>query len=136
MPDSAKEDSESGAKAFVAHYVDVLNFAQTNGEVLALEKLSTDDCSACSKARDGLASTYRDGGSISGGAWSIVRIADVVPGAGGQGWAVVAVIAFGKQTVVKNPTSEPTTLPGGRVRGTFHISRASASWRMQQWFLS
>lgn len=74
MPPQASEDSPEGAAAFVKHYVDILNFAATTGDVQELSRLSSPDCKGCQRYITLYRDTYAAGGYFKGGEW---KMADV-----------------------------------------------------------
>jgi hypothetical protein len=47
LPAKAEGNSPQAAKAFVEHYVELLNFAFLTGDISALRKASSSDCSGC-----------------------------------------------------------------------------------------
>jgi len=70
MPDLANEESDEGAAAFVAHYVDVFNFAATTGDVTRLRELSS-GCQACEGYADDFESIYAAGDYIKDDLWQL-----------------------------------------------------------------
>lgn len=74
MPALAKKQSKAGAKAFVRHYVDVLNYAWTQLKPRTLVEVSSDDCRVCSLIIRRIAITDQKGGYQVGGEWSPRRI--------------------------------------------------------------
>ncbi|MET0928772.1 MAG: DUF6318 family protein [Aeromicrobium sp.] len=74
MPAQASEDSPEGAAAFVAHYVDVFNYAAATGDVEELSNLSSPDCKGCQSYIDLYRDTYAAGGYFKGGDWEIGKL--------------------------------------------------------------
>src|SRR3954453_2948158 len=74
MPAAAKEKTKAGAVAFVRHYIDALNFAQSTGKVETLAELESSTCGSCKSVRDDLSKLYQSGGHLKGGQWSISQI--------------------------------------------------------------
>lgn len=71
MPDQATEDSEEGAAAFVAHWIDVYNYALESGNTDELQALSSKDCEGCINYIRLFGSTYESGGYFRGGRWKV-----------------------------------------------------------------
>lgn len=68
MPDTARSNDATGARAFVAYYIQLMNRAQVNSKAEGLRDLSR-DCQTCEQFADGvegyLERSYRvDGGGI------------------------------------------------------------------------
>ncbi len=47
MPAAAKNQSKAGAIAFARHYVDVINYAQSTGDLEALQAVEDKACKSC-----------------------------------------------------------------------------------------
>lgn len=67
LPAAATERTEAGARAFIQHYWDLVNYAQVTGDVTRLSATSGPDCSACQAFIDRVRVHYRGGGRIVGG---------------------------------------------------------------------
>lgn len=74
MPEQAREDSDEGRVAFVAHWIDVFNHAQATGEVDDLRQLSGADCAGCQEYIDLFAKTYDAGGYFKDADLTIERL--------------------------------------------------------------
>ncbi len=68
LPAAAKEASETGARAFIAYYWDLINYAQVTGDVKALRSVSGRTCDVCTGLAKDLRDLYRSGGRLEGGA--------------------------------------------------------------------
>lgn len=129
MPDLANEESDEGAAAFVAHYVDVFNFAATTGDVTRLRELSSSACEGCSAYIDLYRETYEAGGFFRNSDWSIRDIA--VEKLDNQYFAYVRVTAptgdyrTTSQGEIKRGNSEDTNL-------VFVASKATGDWQLMQ----
>lgn len=75
MPAQAREDSDEGRVAFVAHWIDVFNHAQGTGDVDGLQELSSSSCAGCQEYIDLFATTYGDGGYFKDADLEIERLA-------------------------------------------------------------
>src|SRR5699024_2511246 len=61
MPEVAREDSEAGAAAFAAYYLEVLNYSTMAPESGLLSPLSDDSCKACASFEDMIDEYARQG---------------------------------------------------------------------------
>ncbi|GAA4096118.1 DUF6318 family protein [Nocardioides kongjuensis] len=71
LPAAAKEASEAGARAFIAYYWDLINYAQVTGDVKALRSVSGPHCNGCKAGIRGVRELYAEGGHIEGGGYSV-----------------------------------------------------------------
>lgn len=92
MPTRASQKSTAGAKAFVAYYIDVLNYSHSASSVKMLESVSADDCGACHILSGSIETMAQRGGGQSGGAWTPVTIR-MLPGDSSQPNFVVRIEA-------------------------------------------
>ena len=79
LPDAAKSQTTAGAKAFVRHYADVLNYAYSELRCAAAREpglLVLQVCHALGQDRQGMAA---NGGSQDGGAWTVLEVAPTTP---------------------------------------------------------
>lgn len=74
LPPAATKATEAGARAFIAHYFDLINFAQATGMVDALRAVSASTCAACTDLVERLRNQYQVGGRIEGGVNSLTTI--------------------------------------------------------------
>jgi len=126
LPDEAKGSDEAAAKAFVRHYIDVLNYAGPAGDPEPLRHLSDPNCAACVAIADLVAEVHEAGGDIEGRGWS-VRTVTVV--AHKPRRAVLdARILVHPQRVRTSSTSAVNTFKGGPRLKTFWLSRNETSW--------
>lgn len=72
LPTAAKEPTEAGARAFIAYYWDLINYAQVTGDVKALERVSGPSCDGCRGGIDAIDAVYQNGGHAEGGAYTAV----------------------------------------------------------------
>ena len=69
-PAQVERDTPEGAAAFVGHYVDLLNYAASTGEVDPLKALSSPGCDGCQRYIDLYSGIYAAGGNFKGGEWT------------------------------------------------------------------
>lgn len=74
LPESAEEETPSGAADFVSFWLDVSNYSARTGDTAPLEEISRDDCAGCDRYIDLYRSIYAKGGSISGVRRSISKV--------------------------------------------------------------
>ncbi|WP_436700641.1 DUF6318 family protein [Nocardioides sp. BYT-33-1] len=72
LPEVAREASEEGARAFIAYYWELINYAQVTGDVKALKVASGPNCSGCHEGVQGVRALYKSGGRAEGGDYSVV----------------------------------------------------------------
>ena len=132
MPEAAKANTKAGAIAFVRHYIEVFNFAQTTGSATDLSGLSSQRCDECTAAIDALEHIYGSGGHIEGGALTPRAIAAEHNRAEDM-WVVLAQIDSGPQSVASSATSSPMNLPGGRRSMSFSVIQEHGGWKVRAW---
>lgn len=64
LPSAAKEATEAGARAFIAYYWDLINYAQVTGDVKGLEGVSGPKCQRCKAGIDAIRTLYASGGRL------------------------------------------------------------------------
>lgn len=69
LPDAAKAPGKKGARAFVAYYIKLLNYASWTGETKALRGYGP-RCGGCKDYAKLFESTYGNGGWFKRGAWA------------------------------------------------------------------
>jgi uncharacterized protein DUF6318 len=69
LPAAARAPGKAGAKAFVAYYIKLLNYAQHTGETNGLRRYGP-SCHGCKVYARLAEKTYRNGGWFQGGAWT------------------------------------------------------------------
>jgi hypothetical protein len=125
-PAQAKGTNEAAAKAFVRHWIDVLNYSGPAGDPEPLRRLSDPNCAACVAIADLIGEVHEAGGDIDGRGWS-VRTVTVV--AHRPRRAVVdARILVHPQRLRTSSTSAVKTYKGGPRLKTFWLSRNGSSW--------
>jgi hypothetical protein len=128
-PSLAREHSNAGAKAFVRYYIDVLNYAWTNGNPRALREFDRRGCSLCSDFVTVLERRTRRGGRQVGGTFAVDRVG--VAGVGGDGeYLLVADITVSRGQSWATATSQPT-----RIHHDSHSLNIHLRWRKSSWTL-
>ncbi|WP_426242086.1 DUF6318 family protein [Nocardioides sp. LHG3406-4] len=84
LPPEAKGNDEAAAEAFIRYYWSLANYVQATGHVKAFREVALPSCVTCSRSADYFERSYRKGGYLRGGEYSITRV-KVDPGAEGAG---------------------------------------------------
>ncbi|MBM9460507.1 hypothetical protein JK386_11385 [Nocardioides sp. zg-536] len=74
LPAEAKEPTKAGARAFIAYYWDLINYAQETGEVTALRNASGAQCEGCKTGIAGIESLYDNNGYATGGQYKVTLV--------------------------------------------------------------
>lgn len=127
MPAKAAESGADGAKAYVGHYVDIVNYAADTGDTKPLSAAST-DCEYCQQFSAVYDDMYANGGSFDGKLYELEGV-DVK----GEASAVRAVATVKSRSAVtfriskdaerRNPKSRTFTW-------TFDLRRADEGWQI------
>jgi hypothetical protein len=128
LPAKAKGTSEAAAKAFVRHWIAVLNYAGPSGDHKALRELSAERCVACSAISDFIRDVHLNGGEIAGQGWVPRRVKVVSSTAE---FTVVDVWTLVQnQTVKPSAASTSEVFTGGRRLKTFWVEPHDSNWRI------
>lgn len=73
LPAAAKKPTEAGARAFIAYYWALINYAQVTGDVKGLEKVSGPNCRRCSAGIDALRTLYIRGGHLTAANYEVTE---------------------------------------------------------------
>ncbi|MGH3365742.1 MAG: DUF6318 family protein, partial [Nocardioidaceae bacterium] len=126
MPAAAKGASEAAAKAFVRHWIDVLNYAGPAGDARELEKLSGGKCAACSAITSLIDDVDKAGGYIRGKGWSVKSIK--LLGSARQRRIVEAQVDVAPQEIRQEAGGESVHFDGGSRLKTFWVGRSKDAW--------
>lgn len=131
MPEKATEDSKAGAIAFVQHYVQLLNYAQSTGDTVPLIAISGSGCKSCTRVRGAIDEIYASGGRIKGGNLELeIDLAFAKPDI--DGWSIFGVVRFEPSTVLQGERS-PQQLKGGSGPVTYYVRLAERGPEMIRW---
>jgi hypothetical protein len=129
MPAAAKEKTKAGASAAARHFLESMKYSGQTGDVSAFEASYTQECTKCQGIADGIAATYRDGGSIDGGAWVPKRVKFY--GIKGDIASLDVVVDYEPQTWIKKAGAPKTTSPPrSNVLKTFQLIWRDGRWRV------
>ncbi|MEO5710277.1 MAG: DUF6318 family protein, partial [Nocardioidaceae bacterium] len=129
LPAAAKGTSAASAKAFVRHWIEVLNYSGPAGDSNPLREISASDCVDCDAISDYIDKVYRSGGSIDGSGWA-VRQVRVVDRPGARSLLLDVLVNVGQQEVVTAKGKPATRFKGGRRLKTFLVEQQSDGWRV------
>jgi hypothetical protein len=127
LPVEAQGTSKAAAKAFVRHYIDVLNYAGPTGDHDAIRQLSDSECAACTAIADFIEQVKTRGGQIDGEGWTVreVKVVSLNPGRS----ATIDVLTWvNVQEVRASEQSGVQRFPGGRRLKTFWLASSDATW--------
>ena len=129
LPAEAEGMSPDAAKAFVAHWIDALNFASSTGDISTVQALSLPSCESCVASFARITEVYGAGGTIRSEGWQI-RTAQLVPGQPSDQPMVDVGLRLTPQVVVESKGAEPQEFKGGRLPMTFTLEWESGVWRV------
>lgn len=132
LPEAAKANTKAGAVAFVRHYVDVLNYAQSTGDVGELRRLGGPTCKSCSQVARLLKGLWERGGYVRGGTWKIRRIPRSFSTSDGT-WFVVALVEYSAQSTRMSATAKVRHVEAGTHLTSMALSATSHGWRVIRW---
>lgn len=132
LPEAATKATEAGARAFIAYYWDLINYAQVTGDVKALKKVSARNCSGCSAGLEGISDVYRKGGRVEGGEYSVqVKKLKELDGPSSAYLLEALITADNKaQTIVKADGSKHRS-NAGTADIAVAVSWTPSAWRME-----
>jgi uncharacterized protein DUF6318 len=128
LPTAAKAPGKAGAKAFVAYYIRLLNYAQHTGEASRLRQYG-DSCRGC-KAYARLAEkTYQNGGWFRGGSWTPDPRSWFVDRSG-AGYFVAVTVEAAKGRQLPRKSAEVTRFLADTYRLNFQVESAHSTWQV------
>jgi hypothetical protein len=127
LPAEAQGTSRAAAKAFVRHWIDVLNYAGPAGDSDAIRRVSDRGCTACTAIADFIEQVNRDGGRIEGPGWA-ARQVNVVSVEPGKSATIDVVTWVNVQHVRPSAGADVQRFQGGRRLKTFWLAASDESW--------
>jgi hypothetical protein len=127
LPAEARGTSQAAAKAFVRHWIDVLNYAGASGDHDAIRQVSDGSCTACAAIADFIEQVNVSGGRIDGKGWAVrdVKVVSLDPG---ESATVDVLTRVHVQHVRETEESEVQRFLGGRRLKTFWLTASDANW--------
>jgi hypothetical protein len=126
LPAEANGTSEAAAKAFVRHYINVLNYAGPAGDADAVRDLSDESCAACSAIADFIQEVEEDGGAIEGDGWRVQGLRVVSATRAETVVDVETLVA--EQRVRTSRDAKERTFTGGNRLKTFWLAFDGSTW--------
>jgi hypothetical protein len=131
MPPLAREKSRAGAKAFVRHYIDVINYSWRTLTTRNLRTLATAECAGCRAAAQGIDRVADAGGQKTGAAWSVRSIA-AVPGSG-KDPVLQAIVDIRAGEYRPSADANPRPIDPSREVFDFHLAYSGGQWLVTTW---
>jgi hypothetical protein len=125
LPPEAQARSRAGARAFVAYYWDVVNYATFTGDVALLKRLDQPSCVGCAGGVRFLERVYASGGRMVGGGYRVVQT-DAAQSPSGD-WAITTHTEVGLQRVV-GAGDLNERYPAGRGKWLMALTWFDGSW--------
>jgi len=129
LPAAAKAPGKAGAKAFVAYYIRLLNYASHTGETASLGKFGS-RCGGCMDYVRLYESTYKNGGWIKRGNW-VPDPRTWFIAASGNGYFVAVHVDAAAGLQRPRRSSETTRFLADRYRLNFLLADKDRGWRMK-----
>jgi hypothetical protein len=131
MPALAREQSRAGAKAFVRHYIELINYAWASGRTDELKALAAASCAVCRKSALSIEHVFTAGGSKTDGEWSVSAIA-VLPTEPLQQPVVDAAISIAAGSLKESASSAPVSIQPSSSHLTFRLEWKDG-WVARTW---
>jgi hypothetical protein len=132
LPVEAQGTSKAAAKAFVRHYIALINHAVATGETTSLLEASDPECSSCEAVIERVDNVYSAGGSIRSEGWRVMSIRPV-PGVPRTQPQFDVGVSMSPQRVVEHQGAEVTIYEGGKLPATFTLVRPGSEWLVLAW---
>lgn len=132
MPAEAEGPSRAAAKAFVRHYVELMNHATATGNTAPLRSASDQSCTSCSAVIERIEAVYSAGGSIESDGWR-VRSITFVPLQDPKRPVLDLGIEMSPQVVVEKRGAAAKEFDGGRLPATFTLRQSQQGWLVEGW---
>lgn len=130
LPAAAKAPGKAGAKAFVAYYIRLLNYAQHTGDGAPLLRYGP-NCSLCKSQARFAAATYRSGGWFKGGDWRPdPRAWLILPS--GPGYFVAVTVDTDSGRELRRRDGDIKRFKADRLRINALLKRTKASWLVRR----
>lgn len=129
MPAQAKQDTPEGAAAFVKHYIDVVNYASSTGDVEELSRLSSPKCEGCQSYIKLYRDTYAAGGYFKGGDWKAGKLRLEF---GGSEQFVTTRVDVARGEYKRTDSDSVRQSRGDDTTISFGVDRPSSVWQISQ----
>jgi hypothetical protein len=129
LPAEAQGTSKAAAKAFVRHWIDVLNYAMSTGDTAGLVELADRSCSTCEAIADRIEDVYAGGGHLEGTGWRI-RTLSYLEGENSKSPLVSAGIEIAPQAAYASAEATPSQSPRSRGHLDFSLDWRPTGWKV------
>jgi hypothetical protein len=126
MPPLAKHHSTAGAKAFIRHYIAVINYAFAGTDPSPLRGISASNCASCKQLIAISARLARNGGKQVGGEWATTSIHSSVLNGSRRYFIVDAQVARGFSQ--GNPAGPRHVIKRHRIQAQLQLVWHSSHW--------
>jgi Family of unknown function (DUF6318) len=126
MPALARQHSTAGAKAFIRHYIAVINYAFARTDPSPLQKISASNCVSCKQLISISARLARRGGKQVGGEWTSTSIRSSVRDGNRRFFIVDAQVGHGYS--VGNATGPKHVIRAHRIQAQLQLVWHSSHW--------
>lgn len=135
LPPEAEGKGPKAAEAFVRHYYDTVNYAQTTGDTKHLRSLGAVMCDACNGGADAIDRIKGEGGTIEGGDYTVSQATvtgrRTVPDSGALFYLTVRVTSTEQK--VSGTKDLDGTYGGGATRLRFEIANSDVGFQITSW---
>lgn len=131
LPPEAEGTDEAAAKAFVRHYIELINYAMLTGDTSGLRALSSPVCSTCAAIVDRIDKVYGNGGHLEGAGWTPISLT-IVATSDDAPRLVAAGIRIDRQIAYEGANSAPSESPKSRGNLDFYLAREPVGWRVKR----
>lgn len=128
LPPKAEGTSPAAAKAFVRHWVDVLNYAGPAGDGPAIGRISDPQCGGCMAIRDFIDEVEGSGGEILGEGWQVNQLRVVTRDSESGQIVIDATVTVRPQEVRPSAGATPQRFGGGERLKTFWLEGRDNAW--------
>jgi hypothetical protein len=129
-PSPSVSPGEAPERTFVRHYIDLLNYAESTGDVAPMLEVSAPGCKSCKGAADVIKKVYEAGGHYEGD--HVQKIEWIEAG----GKSALVGTKFGDYRVVPSPGAEPKAYKADKSVYDFRLQKKGDEWLVAEIMVS
>jgi hypothetical protein len=129
LPAAAKAPGKAGAKAFVAYYIRLLNYASHTGDTQSVRRYGS-SCRGCNADATFFEHTYEHGGWLEGDTWTPIPSSWILLGSG-KGYFVGVNLKASKGRELLRRSGTIKTFPAGRIGRDFRVVHDGQGWTVK-----
>jgi len=129
LPDIAKQRSRAGAKAFIQHYVKVLNYSYATTRSAPLKFVTSTTCIVCRYVLDDLDEMNRRHGKQVGGEWTVTQIEPLAQQTTTSSSFIVGI------DITRGYSTETAASPRRKIEPQSVFDEIQAVWRRGRWLV-